>query len=103
MKNLVENFFIRNNIPYELNIVEGNVDFIVDNIKFLVKPKEWFEMEESKEIIKQCKLNHIVIITNNEAKGNFGKPNGLESHGLKYLHKCPLPLIGVDIELLDNP
>lgn len=103
MKNLVENFLVRNNVPYELNVVDKTVDFVAEGISFLVKSSNWFETEVSKNIIKQCKLNHTVIITNNEAKGNFGKPNGLESNGLKYLHKCPFPLIGVDISLFDKP
>ena len=47
------------------------------------------------------KKNHVILITNKSNK--FGKPNSLQSNGLKYQNKCPNPLIGIDISLFSNP
>lgn len=105
MKKVVKEFFERNNISYEFNINfhNVNIDFKIGNLYFIVKPSEWFSDILASDILKLCRMYHIIIITNNEASKNFGKPNSLESNGLKYLHKCPLPLIGVDIDLFNNP
>ena len=47
------------------------------------------------------KKNHVIIIT--DKSDIFGKPNSLQSNGLKYQNKCPNPLIGIDISLFNNP
>lgn len=52
------------------------------------------------------KKHHVVVITDKSDRtiGLFGKPNSTTSNGLKYLDKCPEPLIGVDITLFkDTP
>lgn len=46
--------------------------------------------------------HHVIVITDDQGRSKFGKPNSLQSNGLKYLHKCPHPLIGVDIELFNE-
>ena len=45
--------------------------------------------------------HHVIVITDELARSKFGKPNSSESNGLKYLNKCPNPLIGIDINLFD--
>ena len=47
--------------------------------------------------------NHVIVITDSTCKDTFGRPNSIVSNGLKYLNKCPEPLIGIDIELFDHP
>lgn len=46
--------------------------------------------------------HHVIVVTYSESRNIFGKPNSKESNGLKYLDKCPNPLIGVDIDLFRN-
>lgn len=45
------------------------------------------------------KKHHVIVITDELGRDKFGKPNSSVSNGLKYLNKCPEPLIGVDISL----
>lgn len=105
MKNIVSRFLDRNNISFEKDVQfhNVNVDFRVNDLHFIVKSAEWFEESDTVAILKLCRMYHIIVITQQNAAKNFGKPNSLESNGLKYLHKCPLPLIGVDIDLFDSP
>lgn len=50
------------------------------------------------------KKYHVIVVTDKLGSSQFGKPNSAESNGLKYLHKCSEPLIGVDIDLFrKNP
>lgn len=49
------------------------------------------------------KKHSVVIITAEECRDIFGKPNSTSSNGLKYKDKCPNPLIGVDIDLFLTP
>ena len=105
MKNIVREFFNRNNLSHEENIQfhDINVDFKINELHFIVKPAEWFEKNNISNVLKICRMYHIIVITEQSASKNFGKPNSLESNGLKYLNRCPLPLIGVDIRLFNNP
>lgn len=96
---ITKNFFDRNKIQYEeLYIHEGlSVNFRVGDLCFdCIEP----DMLNSCEEFRDCyKDKHIVVITETGAENVIGKPNGHQSNGLKYLKKCPHPLIGVDIEL----
>ena len=47
--------------------------------------------------------NNVIIITDKKGSEYIPKSNSKESNGLKYLDKCPYPLIGIDIELFRNP
>lgn len=53
------------------------------------------------EKLKVYKENKVIIITN--YKDLFGKANSTKSNGFRYPNKCKDPLIGVDINLFDNP
>lgn len=114
-KEVVYDFFDRNHIKIEKDIevpINDNqimkVDFKVENILFdiidITKDdyidSDGISLYTKKDVYKK---NHIVAITGSDRGALFGKPNGLESNGLKYLKKCPQPLIGVDINLFDNP
>lgn len=70
-------------------------EFVFEGIKIICKePEELIE-----DVIAVCKEDHIVVITDSSVKSLFGAPNSLVSNGLKYLHKCPNPLIGIDVAL----
>lgn len=45
------------------------------------------------------KKHHVIVITDELGREKFGKSNSSVSNGLRYLNKCPEPLIGVDISL----
>ena len=85
------------------------IDFKVSDILFEVKGGHLMDgcfdyqgvpIADKLEVYKQ---NHVVVITDNMCRDKFGKPNSSESNGLKYLHKCANPLIGVDIDLFREP
>lgn len=48
------------------------------------------------------KKHNVIVVTDDLGSRVFGKSDSTESNGLKYLHKCPEPLIGVDIELFKD-
>lgn len=55
------------------------------------------------EKIELYKKNHVIIVTDTKGSEYIPKSESKESNGLKYLNKCPNPLIGIDIELFKNP
>lgn len=116
---LVYNYCKRNNLTVERNIpIEYNynnkkhttfIDFKIDGYLFEVKGehllKGCFDYADSmvpiSEKLKVYKENKVIIITN--YKDLFGKANSTKSNGFRYPNKCKDPLIGVDINLFDNP
>lgn len=101
---IAKDFFDRNNVEYEELAVIHNqcVSFRVGDIYLDCVPVD--TLKTDKTLRDLYKYNHIVVITETGAQEVIGKPNGLLSNGLKYLKKCPFPLIVVDIELLtQNP
>lgn len=104
------------NIPieYEYNGTTHTtfIDFQVDGILYEVKGLHLLTgVYDYEGVPISAKLDvyrnhHVVIITDKSDVTYylFGKPNSKESNGLKYLKKCPNPLIGIDIELFtDTP
>ena len=96
----VLNFLTNNNIEFEATSNSSYSDFECHGIRF--KCIDDTNVFHHVEIIDTFKSNNIILITNCEASKYFGKPNSKQSNGLKYQHKCPNPLIGVDIKLFDN-
>lgn len=115
----VYDFCLRNNIPiedkqvpikFEYNGKEHTtfIDFKIDGYLIECKGSHLLEgvfdykqevpIEKKLEIYKQ---NHVIIITNDSKI--FPKAESEKSNGLKYLNKCPYPLISIDIELFRNP
>lgn len=90
-------FFDNNDIQYETydNMPQ---DVVADGYLFKFLTKDELENADT----TQYKINHVVVITTNDASGLFGKPNSLKSNGFKYQKKCPNPLIGVDVRLFDE-
>ena len=115
---IVYEFCKRNNIPLQTQIpikFKYNekehitfIDFKIDNYLFeckgghLMKGVYDYKGIPICEKLKVYKDNHIVIITDKLGSEIIPKPNSTESNGLKYLNKCPNPLIGVDIDLFKN-
>ena len=85
------------------------IDFCVEGILFEVKGAHLLNgVYDYRGVPIERKLQlyrekHVVVITNSSCSNMFGKPNSTESNGLKYLNKCPYPLIGVDVDLFKNP
>ena len=87
------------------------IDFMIDGILFEVKGSHLMRglYEYDPSIVPiDVKLDvyrqhHVIVITDSDCRDMFGKPDSSESNGLKYLNKCPNPLIGVDISLFRNP
>ena len=119
---LFYDFLVRNDIPFEYNTVSfpvevdgvrrvTHIDFKVGDLLFEVKGSHLLEGAFSDthgvipiwKKIEVYKKNHVIVITDDTCHDMFGKPNSTESNGLKYLNKCPEPLIGVDIKLFDHP
>lgn len=118
----VYNFFLRNGIEFEYNtysipyVYDGSnhvthIDFKVGDLLFEVKGSHLMDgawSDDPRNVPIDVKLavyrkHHVVVITDDMCRDYFGKPNSTESNGLKYLNKCPEPLIGVDIALFNNP
>lgn len=112
------NFLKLNGIDFEYNTVtipyeyEGknhtlHVDFKVGDLLFEVKGDHLLEgFGEGMPInvkIDLYKKHHIILVCGRNVNGMFGKPDNKTSNGLKYLNKCPEPLIGVDINLFMHP
>ena len=105
---------VERNIPieYEYNGETRTtfIDFKVDGVLFEVKGLHLLEgVYDYQGVPIGVKLDlykkhHVVLITDKSDKtiDLFGKPNSTTSNGLKYLDKCPKPLIGVDITLFDD-
>jgi len=102
---------VERNIPiaYEYNGAKHTtfIDFRVGGIFFEVKGLHLLQGIYDYEFVPMSvkldvyKKHHVILITDksDSTLGLFGKPNSKTSNGLKYLDKCPEPLIGVDITL----
>lgn len=97
-------------IKYEYNGKEHTtfIDFKIDGYLIECKGSHLlegvFDYKQEVPIEKKIEIyrkNHIIIVSNNCSL--FPKAESEDSNGLKYLHKCPYPLIGIDIELFRNP
>lgn len=118
----VYNFFLRNRIDFEYNTYQieyeyngkkhvTTIDFKIGDFLFEVKGSHLLDGAYSNASgvvpidvkLALYKKHHVIIITDQTHRDLFGKPNSRESNGLKYLNKCPEPLIGVDIALFNNP
>lgn len=118
---LVYNFWkslgldVERNIPIEFEYNGKHhttfVDFRVDGQLFEVKGRPYLEgvydyaqvvpIERKLEVYRE---HHVVVITDDQVRQMFGKPNSKESNGFKYSDKCPNPLIGIDVALFrENP
>lgn len=115
----VYDFCIRNNIEiedrqvpikFEYNGKEHTtfIDFKINGLLFECKGSHLlegvFDYKQEVPIEKKLEIyrkNHVIIITNNSSL--FPKAESTESNGLKYLNKCPYPLIGIDIDLFRKP
>lgn len=97
---IMYNFLKRNNINFKCNVQQNKhyFDFIVDGLKFII-----LDINSIKQQEQYLRDNKIIVITNKLNNSLIPKPNSTESNGLKYLSKCPNPLIGIDIDLLKNP
>lgn len=102
MVDIVKAFFDRNNIEYtEMYEHEGHtVNFKVGDVLIDCAPRSILE-----SLFKEYYTHeHVVVVTDKSCADICGKENSLVSNGLKYLKKCPNPLIGIDIELFtENP
>lgn len=117
---LVYEYCKRNNIPIECQIpieyeYDGEqhitfIDFRIDGILFEVKGGHLLHgiydyampipIEEKLKIYKE---HDVIVITDKYGSQIIPKKESKDSNGLKYKNKCPYPLIGVDIDLFDNP
>lgn len=97
-------------ISYEYNGQQHTtiVDFVIDGYLVEVKgshilggcfDKLGVPITKKLEVYRN---NHVIVVTDAAGRCYFGKPNSSTSNGLKYLNKCPNPLIGVDISLFTN-
>lgn len=106
---------IERNIPiqFEYNGKQHTtyIDFRVDGLLFEVKGKPYldgvYDYKQSVPIEQKIKVyreNHVIMITDEQARSMFGHKDSRESNGLKHLDICPNPFIGVDVALfLDMP
>lgn len=116
----VYEFCKRNNILIERDIpirhYKGGkeyityIDFRIDGILFECKGTHLLEgvYDYDKEIKIEDKLdiykkNNVVLISSESSRYLIPPKNSSLSNGLKYLNKCPEPLICVDIDLFRNP
>lgn len=116
----VYEFCKRNNIPIECQIpleyeYQGSqhitfIDFRIDGILFECKGGHLLHgiydyampvpIERKLQLYKE---HNIVLITDTYGSELIPKKESKGSNGLKYLNKCPNPLIGIDIELFKQP
>ena len=106
---------IERNIPiqFEYNGKQHTtyIDFRVDGLLFEVKGKPYldgvYDYKQSVPIEQKIKVyreNHVIMITDEQARSMFGHKDSRESNGLKHLDICPNPFIGLDVTLfLDTP
>ena len=116
----VYEFLVRNNVDFQTQIPityeasDGTshvtyVDFCIEGVLFEVKGGHLLDgVFDYKGVpiadkLDVYKRHHVVVVTDEGHRYLFGKPNSKESNGLKYLNKCPYPLIGVDVSLFVNP
>ena len=115
---LVYDFCVRNDISFEYQSRQieyeyngkkhvTTIDFVVDGYLLECKGTHLLNgiydgaphtVPISKKI-DVYKKNHVVVVTSEDSREIFGKPNSKESNGLKYGSKCPNPLIGIDVSL----
>ena len=97
-------------IKYEYNGKEHTtfIDFKIDGYLIECKGSHLlegvFDYKQEVPIEKKIEIyrkNHVIIVSND--RDLFPKAESEDSNGLKYLHKCPYPLIGIDIDLFRNP
>lgn len=117
---LVYEYCKRNNIPIECQIplkykYKGQqhitfIDFRIDGILFEVKGGhllhgiyDYAMPVPIKEKLKIYKEHNVIVITDKYGSEVIPKKESKDSNGLNYKNKCPYPLIGVDIELFNNP
>lgn len=96
---ITKDFLDRNNIKYEELYFHENQ---VTNFKVGDLCLDCVEVDtlNSDPVLREWyRARHIIAITEAGAEAAIGKPNSTVSNGLKYLKKCPYPLIGVDVEL----
>lgn len=116
-----EEFLIRLGISFERNVPVSYtdsdnkphttlIDYKVEDLLIEVKGSHlltgtFAEVTHIEDKIKLYREKHIIVITGDTPKVRalIGSPNSNVSNGLKYLTKCPNPLIGIDIELFNNP
>ena len=116
----VYEYCMRNNLEFDIQVpikfdYQGKdhftfVDFYIDDLLIECKGSHLLKgcFSETDTVPIQAKIdvykhNDIIVVTDKLGRSIFGKPNSTQSNGLKYKHKCPYPLIGVDIELFENP
>ena len=86
------------------------IDFKIDNILFECKGNHLLNgiFDDKQEVPIEQKLkiytqNKVILIIDERGKKLIPPKNSNLSNGLKYLNKCPNPLIAVDINLFKNP
>ena len=93
---------------YKGKIHTTHIDFEIDGILFECKGGHLLQgcfdhigvpMSAKLDVYKK---HNVIVVTDDLGSMVFGKSDSTESNGLKYLHKCPEPLIGVDIELFKD-
>lgn len=116
----VYEFCKRNNIPIEcqipLQFEQDNkikityIDFKIDGLLFECKGGHLLHgiYDYAQDVKIETKLqiyrdNNVIVITDINGADVIPKKESAGSNGLKYLNKCPKPLIGVDIELFRQP
>ena len=116
----VYEFCKRNNIPIECQIPlqfeqDGKskityIDFKIDGLLFECKGGHLLHgvYDYAQDVKIETKLqiyrdNNVIVITDINGADVIPKKESAGSNGLKYLNKCPKPLIGVDIDLFRQP
>lgn len=112
----VYDYCMRNNIPIIRTVPisfeylgeqhKTFIDFDIDGILVEVKGAHimngYFDSQPNAvpmwRKLEVYRENHVIVITSREAIHHF-----TDHVGLKYLDKCPNPLIGVDIQLFQKP
>lgn len=94
--NVITNFCKRLNLDYHID-KENNL-ICIEELRFYLLDEDEIKLNEL--FLRDTKS---IVITNKLNANIIPKPNGYGSNGLKYLKKCPNPLIGVDIELFKDP
>lgn len=90
---------------YEGTTHVSYIDFCVDGLLIEVKGSHLLDgIYDYRHVPISRKLqlyreHHVIVVTYDVSRNLFGKPSSDESNGLKYLDKCPNPLIGVDVDL----
>lgn len=100
----IYDFCIRNELEFEQNVLLDNVniDFKID--KYYLAVEDNIDNDYLEPRFSFYKEKHVIVLTKTEnATEVFGKPNSYKSNGLRYLKKCPNPLIGIDVDLLIKP